>query len=214
MKKIIYLFVSILSVLGCNSGKHATDFKTQKQTIDTIALLPVNTNIRIIGGATKDLVNRGLESEIKTSLENLTTDFLKKKYQIQFDTSIIFNYKFNNQAFYELINQCRDRESPLSEVKIPESLNDLFKLYPNRHQLIIALDGHYTWGLSPEEKSSRQVVYLSPMNIAGMNVSVLLVDVFSKKIIHFDESSNSNDPRRSDWVEMTYLNAMKSIYYK
>lgn len=209
MNKLIPL-IAIVLLTACRSGKYIAEIKETKRAIDTLYLLPVNVNIY---ASNIHNIDKEASKIVKEQLSNKVNDLLSKKYIIITDTS---NVKYNsteNEALDGLVRDLMKQKNPIKNIHFPGIFDNLSK-NNIRYCLMLYMNGHYTEGISPYEKATREVVYITPANFAGMQLNALLFDNKTKGILLFDESSSRDDPRAPLFVDRLSSGVLKQLYYK
>lgn len=206
------LIISFLFLLSCQSGKYVTDFKSIKKNIDTLVVLPINAEVYVKGDNTEN--DTELSKQIGQHLSNQILSILKSKYNLIHD-SIYREYSpIFNKEIGELTQLLIVKENPIDNVYISKSLEELADSYENRYFLLVVFRGFYTAGVSPYEKATREVVYLSSPNYGNMKLNLILFDNSDKKVLFFEESIVKDDPRLVNLIEQMTMQDLKTIYYK
>ena len=209
----IYLIVPFLFLVSCQSGKYVTEFNSIKKTIDTLVILPMNVKVYVKGDSDKKL-DTEVAKEIGQHLSEQTLKLLKNKYKIVYDSTFYEYNSVSDNEIVELIQLLDVKENPINDIYIPKSLEELSNQYDNQYFLLMFFRGFYTAGISPYEKASRDVVYLSSPNFGNMKLNLILFDNSNKKVLFFEESLVRDDPRLANLIEQMTMQDLKTIYYK
>jgi hypothetical protein len=208
-KVLLIIFIASILLIGCNPGKHVSDFKNIKKSIDTLDVLPIDIQIKTVDYNKEQLFDRPLEKVVKADILDQIKTFLNSKYKIAIaDTTVDYSQLCKDLERIRFF--IATQSNPLKDEEVPFSFNEIKKNLKHKYSLVLIVRSQYCINF-PNRLST---LWVDPMVSPYINQYLFLIDNVNNKIIYFKKVNGDGDISVKLSVEQITLESLRNLYYK
>lgn len=214
---IIGLFICLMSFnTACKPGKYFADFKSNKGSIDTLAIFQPYVSVLSISEKEQyeDIV---LNILLRKYISEKTSSFLSSKYVLAPVEEHLDSIPFPELEGLLLVLDNSDKH--LAEIQIPDYIQKASKDIKERYSMVIIFNGYYHAFGHPSTNLmlgyQSSAISISLRDLVDSQIRLIVFDHKKNNIVYYNyEKSRGKDPRTIDLIVGMATDIIKPIYYK